>query len=131
MLQIKAHSITDNTITDDDINSAVAGTSVSEKLQDIYTKNQLFQLHIKQIENYGLNTGNVAAELTHIKSRLNGNLAVIKNILNTLQIPVPPAPAPPKEKPDDVYARKVYGWSVLVALRDWLTEVLGVLKEAC
>lgn len=129
MLQIKSEGVTGDPVPDDEPISTVTGANVSEKLQDIYTNNQRFQMHVEQMTKYELDVKNVAAELEHVKDRLSHNLVNIKQILDCLKTAVPPAAAPLQKERSDWYDQKVYGWSVLVALRDWAAQVKQVLVE--
>lgn len=109
------------------------------KLQDIYTKNVLFYLHILKVEEYqkGLwgNPQSVGGPLSLVKGRLTHIAARVKTLLTHIdpEIPLPATPAPPQLSHQHDYAKKAYGWGVVVALKDWLTQVLQVLKaeEVC
>lgn len=120
-------------VPDECPNSTISGTNISEQLQDIYIKNELFEVHILKVKDYQENTwGNpesVAVPLSHVKGNLVFHLTKIKNILmNNNSLPT--KPTPPHLSHNDDYAKKVYGWGVIVTLEDWLTQVSRVLAEA-
>lgn len=52
---------------------------------------------------------------------------ILKNI--DQEDPVAPTLGPQDPCGDHIFAIKEYGWSVISRLNEWLTQVLGVLKE--
>lgn len=123
----------DGPVPDECPNSSISGTNIYEQLQDIYIKNWLFDVHILKVKDYQKDTwGNpesVAEPLSHVLGNLFNHLAKIENILMSINS-LPTTPAPPHLSHNDDYAKKVYGWGVIVRLEEWLTQVSLVLAEA-
>ncbi|XP_056232955.1 uncharacterized protein LOC130169923 [Seriola aureovittata] len=115
-------------------NSAISGVNISEKLQDIITKNVLFYLHILKVEGYQEtvwgNPESIAGPLSRVKGGLFNHLTKIKTILINISPEIPlPTPAPLQLSHSHDYAKKEYGCGVIVSLSEWLKAVLQVLEE--
>uniref|UniRef100_A0A3B3Y870 Ciliary neurotrophic factor n=1 Tax=Poecilia mexicana TaxID=48701 RepID=A0A3B3Y870_9TELE len=126
-------------IPDEVPTTTVAGFNMIEKLQDIYAKNELFSLHLSQVERY-------QKDLFTTKSRMLWNLKFILNSLSNLKMrldyllktveclikamdpstPVPTSPAALNLPYQNCYEKKVYGCAVLVRLRGWGQKVKEV-----
>lgn len=97
----------------------------------------LFSIHISKVEEYHnetwKNAKSVTEYLARIKYSLSNHLFKIETILKNTdpEKPLPTPPAPLQLSHEHNYAKKVYGWSVISTLKDWLTQVLLVLKEEC
>uniref|UniRef100_A0A3Q3J554 Ciliary neurotrophic factor n=1 Tax=Monopterus albus TaxID=43700 RepID=A0A3Q3J554_MONAL len=134
-LQKNVHEPT-GSIPNDVPESTISGATISEKLQDIYTKNVLFSCHISKVEEYQItvwgNPESIAQPLSNVKNRLHIHLVQIRNILENLypEIPLPTTPPPPQVTHSYDNEKKIYGWGVIVALKDWLTQVLQVCNSA-
>ncbi|XP_047197339.1 uncharacterized protein LOC124852425 isoform X2 [Hippoglossus stenolepis] len=132
---IKFHGPRSNSSTDDVPDSTVSGVNVFEKLQDVYVKNRLFQWHILNVAQHHLqlwgNKEPVAGHLSRVKGRLSHHLSKVKLLLTDFfpDMPLPPTPAPPNSPTGHTYAKKEYGWLVIVRLRDWEKHVLQLLEE--
>lgn len=126
---------TTDSVPDDVPDSTISGINITEKLQDIYIKNGLFDFHISKVKEYveelwGM-PESVARLLLHIKGRLPHHLDKIKKILINInpKTPLPTTPPPPQLSHSHNYIKKVYGSGVIVRLKDWLTQVEQVLEE--
>lgn len=137
--QINFHGPFRCSVPDDVPDSTISGITISEKLQDIYIKNMLFNFHIGKLEEYQKelwgNPKSVEEHLLHVKFRLAHFLVRVKRTLLNMdpEISLPTTPAPPLLSHNHDYAKKEYGWCVIFTLKDWLTQVLQVLeaKEVC
>ncbi|XP_062240771.1 uncharacterized protein LOC133950694 [Platichthys flesus] len=115
--------------------STVSGVNVSEKLQDVYVKNELFRLHVlKVVQHHSEIFGNkepVAGPLSRVKDRLSHHSSKVEHLLKGFfpGVPLPSKPALPRLTAGHTYAKKNYGWLVLVRLRDWEEHVLQLLEE--
>nr|XP_046242331.1 uncharacterized protein LOC124057809 [Scatophagus argus] len=137
---IKFHGPFKASVPDEVPDSTVAGVSASEKLQNIYIKNKLFHFHISKVEEYQEkdlgNPQSVRQPLTAVKVRLSHLLYKIEVLMGSdPEILLPTTPALPQLSQTHDFAKKVYGWGVIVRLKDWLTQVSQVLekveKEVC
>lgn len=131
-LQINLHGDVSGSVPDDVPDSTISGINISEKLRDIYIKNGLFHFHISKVKQYLEELwGNPASFARHIKGGLSNHSAQIKTILKNIdpEMPLPTMPPPPQLSHDRDYAKKVYGWGVIVRLKEWLTQVQQVLQE--
>ena len=92
-------------------------------------------MHILNVEeHHSLMRGNkepVAEALLHVKGRLSYHLSTVKHLLTGFfpKVPLPSAPGPQNSSADHAYAKKEYGWLVIVRLRDWAEHVLQLLEE--
>ncbi|XP_008290584.1 uncharacterized protein LOC103365033 [Stegastes partitus] len=133
---IEHHGTRNGLIPDDVPNSTISGSNISEKLQDIYAKIVLFIRHLSQVEEYQqnllTNPQPVLEPLRRVKGGLSNLLHRIKNVLKHVdpENTALATPSSPTLSHDDAYAKKEYGWGVLDRLKDWVAEVLLVLKEA-
>ncbi|XP_019741323.1 uncharacterized protein LOC109525328 [Hippocampus comes] len=116
-------------------NYTVRGSNFSEQLQDIYAHNVVFNLHIDKVKEYQIadwgNPINVAEPLNQVKWSLFSQT----NMLVLLAQRIDPEVAlttvePPHQSHNHSWAKKSYGWKVIVGLKDWLAEVNKVLKAA-
>ncbi|KAG7491084.1 hypothetical protein JOB18_048329 [Solea senegalensis] len=133
---ISVHGFRPDYVTDEILDYRIVGVTISEKLQDVYVKNLLFNLHIAKVNEYHKEiTGNsesLSMRLFIVKERLSMHLAKIQIILGSVcpEIPLPPTPGTLQLHHDHSYAKKEYGLSVIVTLRDWHKQVWQVLEEA-
>uniref|UniRef100_A0A3Q3A5B3 Ciliary neurotrophic factor n=1 Tax=Kryptolebias marmoratus TaxID=37003 RepID=A0A3Q3A5B3_KRYMA len=133
----KSHKLPDESVPvpDEVPSSTVIGSTISEKLQDIYTKNELFRLHLLKVKTYQKELLDKPDHLLHLLSnitiRLDHHLATIKKVLRCTDPHRPFPTSPPALKPEhkNDYQKKMYGWGVLVRLDEWSKEVLKVLKR--
>lgn len=111
----------------------VRGSNFSEQLQDIYAHNVVLNKHIDKVKEYQIvNWGNpikVAEPLNQVK----GSLFSQTKMLVLLAQRVYPEVAltmvePPHQSHNHSWAKKSYGWKVIVGLKDWLAEVNKVLE---
>ncbi|CAB1442441.1 unnamed protein product [Pleuronectes platessa] len=132
---ITFHGPRSNSSTEDVPDSTVSGVNVSEKLQDVYVKNELFRLHVlKVVQHHSeifLNKEPVVGPLSRVKDRLLYHSIKVKHLLAGFfpDVPLPSKPALPRLTAGHTYAKKEYGWLVLVRLRDWEEHVLQLLEE--
>lgn len=115
--------------------STVSGSSLCEKLRNIYTQDALFHLHILKVEEYQGHWGNPATimdRLDHVKNALMFIKKTLKCFLTHISQDFlePPAPALLQLGHSDDYAKKSYGGCVVVRLKDWSSQVEQVLQEA-
>lgn len=115
-------------------NPNVTGSSITEKLRDIYIKNELFQLHLSQVETYMQNLTidqQLFKCLKGSKDTLRFLLGTIKKHIENLDpsTPVPTPPAPLKPTPKKDYAKIRYGCGVIVGLLNWERKVKEVMEE--
>ncbi|KAK9522205.1 hypothetical protein VZT92_018684 [Zoarces viviparus] len=127
------HGPVDVSVPDDVPDSSMSGVTIIEKLQDIYIKGVLFYLHISKVEEYQKgswsDSKSVLGPLSRVKGNLVNHVAKIKTMLINIDS-LPTTPAPPQWSHDLDYAKRVYGGGVIVALKDWLPQVLQALAEA-
>uniref|UniRef100_A0A1A8NPE6 Ciliary neurotrophic factor n=1 Tax=Nothobranchius rachovii TaxID=451742 RepID=A0A1A8NPE6_9TELE len=127
---LKKHRINNVDIPDEAPTSTVTGSSLLEKLEDIYTKNRLFRLHILQVKKYQYPHPNPLSDgLKEIARTLSHHLHVLENTLGCLDLRTHPTTSPslPDMDHHGDYSKKVYGWGVIVRLIEWLDEVKIVL----
>lgn len=124
-------SIQDNNVPD----STISGNQTSEKLQNIYAKNVLFQWHLSKVQEYETNVWHspesVLEPLRRIKYRLSDHLVTTERLLNVLdpKCPLPMQAAPPELSHNDNYTKKKYGWAVIRRLKDLFAQVLQELAD--
>lgn len=111
-----------------------------EKLQDIYSRNELFSLHLSQVERYQKSLfktdsvlESVLNSLSMLKKRLNHLLKTVERHIKTMDpsTSVPASPAALNLPHQYFYEKKVYGCGVIVRLRDWGQNVQEVLESMC
>ncbi|MEQ2185769.1 hypothetical protein GOODEAATRI_021643 [Goodea atripinnis] len=121
-------------VPDEVPSAAVTGFNITEKLQDIYTKDELFQLHLSQVEIYVKellpDPQPVLDHLSVPKARLVHIFNIVKYLIKHMDplMPLPTSTAPLQLSHNYNYAKKVYVWNVIVRLRDWGQEV-QLMKE--
>uniref|UniRef100_A0A671XL40 Ciliary neurotrophic factor n=1 Tax=Sparus aurata TaxID=8175 RepID=A0A671XL40_SPAAU len=138
LLQTKFHHISDP-VMDDVPDSTISGNTIPEKLQDIYIKDVLFEMHMSKVKEYqghhSLEDETVDGLLAKVERRLNDmSHRLMKLFMNTdPKIPPPEKPAPPKLSHGDDMTKKLYGLGVIIRLKEWATQVLELLKagEVC
>uniref|UniRef100_A0A672YHR1 Ciliary neurotrophic factor n=1 Tax=Sphaeramia orbicularis TaxID=375764 RepID=A0A672YHR1_9TELE len=117
--------------------STVSGTSISEKLQDIYTKNMLFQMHMSKVKEDQDTVWGVQSDstfwslLTSVTDRLGHFLGKMERVLEAQdpKVPLPTSPPPLQVSHSNNYDNKVYGWAVIFRLEKWIGEVQKVLPD--
>ncbi|KAG7236502.1 hypothetical protein INR49_000876 [Caranx melampygus] len=132
---IKCHEKRTEPIPDDVPPSIISGDSIPEKLQDTYTRNLLFQLHLERVKEYQVhifgNPESIVNPLTKLKKGVDNHSHRIKLDLEELypESTLFASPAPPQFSHNDDHTKKVYGWGVIVSLRNWLKQVQLVVKD--
>lgn len=109
--------------------STITGATTLEKLKDIYSKNEMFKLHLEQVREQDSDTwgGQLQGSLTQVQARLSH--LDFKSLLPDGSLP--PTPAPLTLSFNGNYDKKDYGRGVLVRLHQWVGNVLRVLEEIC
>ncbi|KAK2901761.1 uncharacterized protein [Channa argus] len=117
-------------------NFTISGANLSEKLQRLLTNNELFNLHISRAEEYQAIWANNEIvmknlSMSDLKSRLRHQSNIISHILKKIYPESPSAPTPPPLQLTHTtdYAKKLYGWNVIVTLRDYQKKVIQVIEE--
>uniref|UniRef100_A0A3P9NDE3 Ciliary neurotrophic factor n=1 Tax=Poecilia reticulata TaxID=8081 RepID=A0A3P9NDE3_POERE len=129
-------------IPDEVPSATVAGFNTTEKLQDIYAKNELFSLHLSEVERYQKelfatksrmlwNLKSILNSLSKLKMRLNYLLKTVECLIKAMDpsTPVPASPAALNLPYQHCYEKKVYGCAVLARLRGWGQKVKEVLMR--
>uniref|UniRef100_A0A1A8CPZ2 Ciliary neurotrophic factor n=1 Tax=Nothobranchius kadleci TaxID=1051664 RepID=A0A1A8CPZ2_NOTKA len=130
---LRKHRINNVDIPDEAPTATVTGSSLLEKLEDVYTKNRLFGSHILQVEKYQKellpDPKPLSDGLKEIARKLSRHLHVLENALGCLDPMTRPSTSPslPDMDHHGDYSKKVYGWGVIVRLIEWLDEVKIVL----
>lgn len=138
LLQTKFHHISDP-VMDDVPDSTISGNTIPEKLQDIYIKDVLFEMHMSKVKEYqghhSLEDETIDGLLAKVKYRLSHMSQRLKTVFTSTdpKIPLPEKPAPPKLSHGDDMTKKLYGLGVIIRLKEWATQVLELLKagEVC
>uniref|UniRef100_A0A3P9NDC2 Ciliary neurotrophic factor n=1 Tax=Poecilia reticulata TaxID=8081 RepID=A0A3P9NDC2_POERE len=127
-------------VPDEVPSTTVAGSNMIEKLQDIYAKNELFSLHLSEVERYQKELFATASILgpflkasSALKTRLKHLLTKVECHIksNDPLTPVPTSPPPLSLPHKYSYEKKVYGCAVIVRLKDWGQNVKEVVKSMC
>lgn len=133
-LQKNYHQQVSESIPQDAPPSTISGDSIPEKLQDIYNRNHLFQLHLEKVKNYQAdffgNPESIVKALSSLKEEVNNHFFRIRKVLELYLEDISLTTPAPLQSHSDDYARKEYGLGVIVSLRDWLKQVQPVVKEA-
>uniref|UniRef100_A0A672IEF7 Ciliary neurotrophic factor n=1 Tax=Salarias fasciatus TaxID=181472 RepID=A0A672IEF7_SALFA len=111
--------------------SIVECSTSQEQLQDIYTKAFLFRWHISNVEIYEKDLLPHPELMVDSLKTVNSRLEQINYSLQNAEpeLAALSTPAPPQlSHDDDHYLKKVYVWGVIYTLRDWVTQVLQLLK---
>ncbi|CAJ1069495.1 uncharacterized protein LOC128438361 [Xyrichtys novacula] len=114
---------------------AVSGDNFPAKLLNIYSKDELFSLHILKVEEYqeelGGNYQDLKKNLSQVKVELPRLVLKLTEILKGLDpnTPLPPKPEPLKLNHDNDYDKQKYGWQVINTLKSWLSQVVQALEE--
>uniref|UniRef100_A0A3B3V4G9 Ciliary neurotrophic factor n=1 Tax=Poecilia latipinna TaxID=48699 RepID=A0A3B3V4G9_9TELE len=125
-----------NQIPDEVPSATVAGSNMIEKLQDIYAKNELFSLHLSQVEKYQkelFSTASVLNASSELKERLKHLLTKVECHIKTNDpsTPVPTSPPPLNLPHKYSYGKQVYGCAVIDRLKAWGHNVKEVVKSMC
>ncbi|XP_016524594.1 uncharacterized protein LOC103134953 [Poecilia formosa] len=138
--EYKKNNHCNNHIPDEVPSATVAGSNMIEKLQDIYAKNELFSLHLSQVEKYQKDLFSTASVLepflnasSELKERLKHLLTKVECHIKTNDpsTPVPTSPPPLNLPHKYSYGKQVYGCAVLVRLKAWGQNVKEVVKSMC
>ena len=110
---------------DDVPNSTISGNTIPEKLQDIYIKTVLFEMHMSKVIEYQRQHSLKDETVDGLLAKVRRRLSDIPHMLEVLfrntdpKIPPPNKPAPPKLSHGDDFQKKAYGLGVIIRVKEW------------